>query len=72
MDIKCESWDADIQYLSGLNNLITTAKVFTQALIHSNLFGAHQSQHGELKNLTLSDMAEKNTRNRLFVLSLEV
>ena len=59
MDIKCQSWDDDIKYLSGSKNLVTTAIVYTQALIHSNLFDAHVNQHGNLKDLTLSDMADK-------------
>ena len=58
MDITCQSWNDDIIYLSGLKNLITNATVFTQALIHSNLFDTHVNQHGNLKDLTLSEMAD--------------
>ena len=60
MNIQCESWNDDIAYFSGEKILITTAKVFTQALIHSNLFDAHQGKHGNLKDLTLFEMATKH------------
>ena len=68
MQIKCDDWDDDMAYLSTLPNLITTAKVYAQALIHSNLFNTHLTQHGELNDLTLSQMALKKATNRLFVL----
>ena len=57
MNIKCASWDEDINFFSNSKNLITTARIFTQALIHSNLFDTHVNQHGDLKDLTLNDMA---------------
>jgi hypothetical protein len=60
MNIQCESWNADMAYLRERNNLITTAKIFTQALIHSNLFDAHQGKHGTYKVLTLSEMVAKH------------
>ena len=59
MQIKCTSWDEDIAFLSILPNTIITAKVFNQALIHSNLFDAHVSKHGNYKNQTLSDLVLK-------------
>ena len=66
MQIKCDDWDDDMAYLSKFPNLITTAKVYTQALIHSNLFNTHLTKNGELKDLTLSQMALKKS-NRPFV-----
>ena len=57
MNIKDDSWDKDIEFLTRENNLITALKVYTQALIHSNLFDSKISHHGGLKDLTLSDMA---------------
>ena len=60
MGIKSTIWDEDIAYLSRVKNLLTTMKVFTQALIHSNLFDANVNQHGDLKDLTLAEMASKN------------
>ena len=58
MDINCQSWNDDFNYLSGLKNVITTATVYTQALIHSNLFDANLNRR-TLTNLTLCEMAEK-------------
>jgi hypothetical protein len=57
MNIKNDSWDKDIEFLTREKNLITAIKVHTQALIHSNLFDSKISHHGGLKDLTLSDMA---------------
>ena len=57
MNIKDDSWDKDIEFLTRENNFITALKVYTQALIHSNLFDSKISHHGGLKYLTLSDMA---------------
>jgi len=65
MEIKCD----DMAYLSKLPNLITAAKVYTQALIHSNLFNTHLTQHGELDDLTLSQMAFKKS-NKPFVCAI--
>jgi hypothetical protein len=59
LNIKCATWDEDILFLSTPNNLITTARVFSQALIHSNLFDGHLNKHGNLTDLTLSEMADK-------------
>ncbi len=59
MDIKCDSWDSDIIYLSRPNITIRSAKVYTHALIHSNLFDTNINQHGNLKDLTLDEMARK-------------
>ncbi len=52
-----ENWENDIVFLSRTNILITGLKVYTQALIHSNLFDSKINHHGGLKDLTLSDMA---------------
>jgi len=62
MNIQCESWNDDIAYFRGENNLITTTKTLTQALIHSNLFDANQGKHGTYKVLTLSEMAAKHNK----------
>ena len=57
MDIKCATWDEDLAYLSRLSTILkTTMKVFTQALIHSNLFDAHVDNHRNFKDLTLAQM----------------
>ena len=57
MNIHDENWEADIVFLSRPNILITGLKVFTQALIHSNLFDSKIDHNGGLKDLTLSEMA---------------
>ena len=57
MNIKDENWDKDILFLTRPNNLITALKVYSQALIHSNLFDSKINQHGRLKDITLSEMA---------------
>ena len=72
MQIKCTSWDEDIAFLSILPNTIITAKVFNQALIHSNLFDAHVSKHGHNKDQTLSELTLKKTRNQLWEELLKV
>jgi len=60
MDIKCATWDDDIEYLSRLTTTLkTTMKVYTQALIHSNLFDAAQIKHGDFKDFTLAQMVLK-------------
>ena len=59
MQIKSTSWDEDIAFLSILPNTIITAKVFNQALIHSNLFDAHVSKHGHYKDQKISDLVLK-------------
>ncbi len=60
MDIKCATWDEDLAYLSRQSTILkTTMRVFTQALIHSNLFDAHVSNHGNFKDLTLAEMELK-------------
>ena len=42
------------------NLIISTAKVYTQALIHSNLFKSNvKKKHGILKELSLAEMATK-------------
>ena len=48
MNIKDDSWDKDIEFLTRENNFITALKVYTQALIHSNLFDSKISHHGGL------------------------
>ena len=57
MDIKDEAWDDDIKFLTRQSILITSLKVYTQALIHSNLFDSKMNHHGGLKDLTLNEMA---------------
>jgi hypothetical protein len=57
MDIKNQAWDDDIKFLTRKNILITSLKVYTQALIHSNLFDSKMNMHGGLKELTLNEMA---------------
>ena len=41
------------------NLIISTVKVYTQALIHSNLFKSNVKKHGILKELSLAEMATK-------------
>ena len=72
LNIKCATWDEDILFLSTPNNLITTARVFSQALIHSNLFDGYLNKHGNLTDLSLSEMADKNSKNRLCAPLLKV
>jgi hypothetical protein len=62
LNIKNDTWDSDIVFLKRPNITIRTAKVYTQALINSNLFDSNIDQHGGLKDLTLSDMATKNNK----------
>ncbi len=57
MDIKEESWDNDIKFLTRQTILMTSLKVYTQVLIHSNLFDSKMNHHGGLKDLTLNEMA---------------
>ena len=60
MKIKCSTWDDDIAYLTRVTTILkTTMKVFTQALIHSNLFDAQQVKHGDFKEFTLAEMVLK-------------
>ena len=60
LNIKCESWDEDILFLKEENHLnINTVKVYTQALIHSNLFKSNVVKHGNLKVLSLAEMVTK-------------
>ena len=60
MNIKCTTWDDDIAYLTRLKTILKTPmKVFTQALIHSNLFDAVQVKHGDFKDFTLAEMVYK-------------
>ena len=62
MNIKNDTWDSDIVFLSRPNITIRTAKVYTQALINSNLFDSNIDQHGGLKVLSLNEMAEKKNK----------
>ena len=39
--------------------IIATVKFYTQALIHSNLFNSNVAKHGNLKDLSLAEMATK-------------
>jgi len=57
LNIHNEKWKDDIIFLSRPHILITGLKVYTQALIHSNLFDSKINHHGGLKELTLSEMA---------------
>ena len=41
------------------NLIIATVKFYTQALIHSNLFNSNVAKHGNLKDLSLAEMATK-------------
>ncbi len=69
MNIKDKNWDKVILYLSRPNNLITALKVYSQVLIHSNLFDSKINQHGRLKDITLSEMA-KNKHKKPFVTNI--
>ncbi len=57
MNIQDDKWDSDIEFLKRPLNSLSAQKVYTQALIHSNLFDSKINHHGGLKDLTLSDMA---------------
>ena len=60
LNIKCATWDENILFLrTSKNLLITTARVFSQVLIHSNLFDDNLNKHGNLTDMTLSEMADK-------------
>lgn len=58
--VMINNWSSDIAFLQSDKYKISTLKVFTQALIHSNLFDCYVSKHNKLKTLTLAEMVEKS------------
>ena len=55
-----DDWIKDLQFLCSDNYIINVVQVYTQALIHSNLFDACEDYHHNLKTLTLAEMVDRN------------
>jgi hypothetical protein len=55
-----DDWESDISFLSQDENSITHLQVYTQALIHSNLFDSYVNRNQNLKTLSISEMIDVN------------
>ena len=55
-----DDWIKDMEFLCSDNYIINVVQVYTQALIHSNLFDACEDYHHNLKTLTLAEMVDRN------------
>ena len=55
-----DNWRKDIDFLRSTKYKVSTLLVYTQALIHSNIFDANVDYHQNLKIYALSEMVENN------------
>ena len=63
-----EDWIKDTEFLSNnKNERIGVLRVYTQALIHSNLFDACVDYRNVMKTLTLAEWWREITKNHLYV-----
>ena len=63
-----DDWIKDTEFLSNnKNERIGVLRVYTQALIHSNLLDACVDYRHVMQTLTLADMVEKKYKNHLCV-----
>ena len=58
MKLDGVDWQNDIEFLVSNKYIITTLKVYSQALIHSNLFDAYIDYNKKFKVFTLQEMVE--------------
>ena len=68
---ESEDWDRDVDFLKSQNNKIEYLSVFSQALIHSNLYHGYCDKNKKYITLTLQEMVDMRYKNHSSVILMK-